>query len=66
MKDLRGEMRELDMKYHTRKHSVDNLHKNSKNFEVTLKKSHEYEDQIIKKCALKNIQIYEEDKINAH
>lgn len=36
---------------------MDNLQRHSK-YEAALKKSQEHEEQIIKKCALKNIQIY--------
>ncbi len=41
------------------KQSVDSLSKRGKKFELLLRKSREYEEQIVKKCSLKTINIYE-------
>ena len=54
-------MREFGLKYQSRKHSMDNLQRHSR-YEAQQKKGQEQEEQIIKKCALKNIQIYEQEK----
>ena len=55
--ELKDQMRDFGIKYQSRKHSVDNLQRPSKH-DAALRKGQEHEEQIIKKCALKNIQIY--------